>query len=509
MGMTWLTTHVVLAKNLWSDKMNTERVIRMAFARAEMFKDIDTCAIIHLNDYLFLEALYSPLVQFSVLDGQMYSSAARTYETSPDWIHFELRDDIVTIDGYHVTAEDAAFSLKRLMLCNSNMHGNVSSFLDVGTLKNIDDNVDGIVANGFRLSLRIKAEPQLVLAFLSSIDFAVIPKIAIDRQSLKIKDQRNTTGPYYLSEGEDPFLFSLRAKTGHWSLKKNSPELINVLPSSSPEEIVELFEKGEIDFVGQPMDVAIKDKVRLSRIQGRDAQLHKTDHLFLITFAFSDKGMTIPTAERIILASRLQEIYRKKHLQKMNIDGDFSVDTQFLLLDSAFGGLRNDDREKCKELQSTAIGKNLPKRKIRISVPQGTFDDYVETYSEISENVEFVVAKPSTHKENLESKDFDLFQIRFDISDKEDTTLIAMLFHLGFFRPTDESIFMRNYVTESSPQKRERMLQNLHINAVCKNPTIVPLAKTSLLSVAQNGWYIPFPEKFIGTPFFDLQYRRK
>ncbi len=484
--------------------MNNERILRTAFLRAKQFKDMDTCSIAHIHDYHVLEALYSPLIHISCLDGQMYPSAAERFDVSDGRIDFYLRDDIVTIDGYRVTADDAVFSLKRLLLRNSNMHGDLSSFLDITPIKHINDSIDGIEADGLRLSLRTKAQFQLVLKFLSAIDFAIIPKISIDPTSLKIVDRRNTTGPYYLSK-EDSNSFLLNAHKGHWALDKNSPEQVKIVSASSPDEIIELFEKDEIDFIGQPGDITTKEKIRLSRSTNKEVQMHATDHLFLSAFAFTDRGMALSTEERLAFASALQDGYREKLLPKKKIDGDFFADTQFLFLDSSPGSLKASSRDLYTERK--ASNKKLPPKKIRIAVREGSIDEFKETYNHLGDQVDFVsLPEKNTHKDNISSSDFDLFHIGFDVVDKEDSTLIAMLFHLGFFRPTEQNGFIEAYVTEPDQQKREKMVEGLHLQAICENPTIVPLVRMSLISVAKNGWHIPFPKKFIGTPFFDLEF---
>lgn len=494
---------------MFKPSVQTTRVLRTAFTRAKVFKSIDTCSIEMVGDYRMLEALYSPLVQISRIDGQLYTSAARKYELSPGWIHFDLRDDIVTIDGYHVTAEDAAFSLKRLLLCNTNMHGKVAHFLDVGPIANINDSVDGIVANGLRLSLKIKGVPHLVLSFLSSIDFAIIPKISVDSASLKIIDQRNTTGPYYMGDGGRDYLFSLISQEKHWALREHSAEIIHVLNIETAAEIPELFAKSAIDFVGQSLEVSPETKVELkgSVPRERKPQLHVTDPLFLSGLAYTQRGMEISALQRRRLMSVIQDVFRRNRFPNGSKNEDFFVFGSTLLLEQSFGGLRGAYEKRCEDASEAAAQAPWPTEKLKIAVHPNVVGRYRELFLEVSDRIQFEAFDVSSSFEELhKSNSFDLFQITFDIANHEDTSLIAMLFHLNFFRSTDPDAFMEAYASEPKEAVREKMLQDLHFDAVCNDPTIVPLAKMRSASLTQNGWRIPFPPSIVGTPFFNLEF---
>lgn len=487
-----------------------QKVLKTAFLRASDFQSMDTCNIERVEDYNVLEALYSPLVQYSTVDGQLYASAVKNYEISDEWLHFVLRNDIVTIDGYRITADDAAFSLKRLLLCNSNMHGKVAQFLDIGPISNINDQVDGIISNGQNLSLRIKGVPHLVLSFLSSIDFAIIPKISVDQKSLKIIEKRNTSGPYYLSPGDGANLFSLHAQKGHWALKSDSADVIHVLNANSASEIEELFIRNEIDFIGQSLEVLPEKKVELSKNvpQNRHSTLHTTDPLFVMSFVFTKKGMRIESSQRRELLTIIQGVYRRNRLPVVNQKGDFSIFHSSMLLDQSFGGLKGDYKNLSEKMREEAEHATSIKKKIRIGVHPAAVDAYRTAFSELSKQLEFdAMDLTKSHIEQRESKDFDLFQVSFDVSDREDTSLIAMSFHLGFFDQTIESDFMKNYISEPDDGKREVMLQRLHFKAVCDDPTLIPLSKMKMISVTQNGWHIPVSQKFVATPFFELRYR--
>lgn len=490
-----------------ADSVKPSRVLRTAFIRARSFEKMDTCRIEQIDDYHILEALYSPLVQYSNLDGQLYASAASSYRFSPGWIHFHLRDDIVTLDGYKVTAEDAAFSIKRLLICNSNMHGNASQFLDVNPISNINESVEGIKTDGQTLSIKIKGVPALVLSFLSSIDFAIIPKIAVDLNTLEIVEKRNTTGPYYLSTSTKDFLFSLHANKNHWSLRRNSPETINVLPVHSETDISDLFEKDEIDFIGQTLEVAHETKLNLQKSvdPSRSPRIHTTEPLFVMTMAFSKKGMELQANQRLKLLVAVQNFFNKNRLHELNKNGQFFSASPNLLLDSSFGTLRGDLLDKCAEMRASTQDVEWPKRKIRIAMHPNVVAEYKKSYSELSEIIDFESMDVSKSFADLREGDFDLFQVGFDVSDKEDTTSIAMLFHLGFFEETDSTPFVPKYLQEENEKKREAMLQKLHFNAVCASPTLIPLSKMKMVSVTQNGWIIPIPGRIIGVPYFDIE----
>lgn len=503
MGMTLVGISTAIVKQANKvNQMTSERILRTAFTRANKFESMDTCSIEMVGDYRVLETLYSPLIQFSRVNGQLYTSAAEYYEIKDNWIHFKIREDIVTVDGYRVSAKDAAFSLKRLLLCNSNMHGKVAHFLDVGPIQSINDDVDGIHAEGMQLNLRIKAAPQLVLSFLSTIDFAIIPIKSVDPTTLRIKEKRNTTGPYYLKEGDDRLLFTLQAQKNHWALTDESPEKIEVLKIESAADIPNAFIHNRIDFVGQSIEVDDDKKIEIFNSKaGKDIQLHVTDPLFLMGFEFTEKGLKLSPKERRFITARIQSLFTKNHLPKINQINSLAEASTTIVVDYGFGGLKRLKLSDCIPEQPDKIGK------IRIAVHPSVVDSYRESLKEpdLIEVVPLDLSK--SMKELRSSTEFELLHSVFDIANKEDTSLISMLFKKGLFPFQEESTFMESYLKEPSEQHREEMFEALHFKALCTDPTIIPLARLRSVSISQNGWHIPFHPAIIGTPFFDLRFQ--
>lgn len=84
--------------------------LRVAFPRVSPSTDYDPSEIKIDSDYIFLENIFSPLVEFDEY-GDLTSGIAEQFFVEPGKIKFVIRQGIETIDGYEITSEDVEFSL--------------------------------------------------------------------------------------------------------------------------------------------------------------------------------------------------------------------------------------------------------------------------------------------------------------------------------------------------------------------------------------------------------------
>ena len=147
-------------------------------------------------EYIFLENVFSPLVEISA-NGSVEKGVADKVEWSGDELKLTIRDNLKTISGKSITADDVVFSLKRLLVLSGNTHGNFKDIVCPGVdIKSTDENCPGIRKEGNSVFLNAKGKKSFILPMLGAIDFAVIPKSSVDPLSLKILDYKETSGPY-------------------------------------------------------------------------------------------------------------------------------------------------------------------------------------------------------------------------------------------------------------------------------------------------------------------------
>ncbi len=485
--------------------LNQERILRTAFMGINDLTSIDTCEVKTISEYRILDSLYSPLVQISRLDGQLYSSAAKQYSYESGWLNFELRDDIVTIDGYQVTASDAEFSFKRLLLCGDNSHGKLHQFLDIGPINDIKDDVDGIKVIGNTLSIRYKAEVHLVLAFLSSIDFAIIPKIAVNPDTLKISEFRNTSGPYFVEEAQEPYIFAFTRNRNHWSLSPSSPDRILFLRIDTQSKMIDAFNQNKIDFIGpnnQILPPILVDAIS----KNETTQIHKSQPLLTWGIFPTDIAKKRHANELVAFGKWFRTIFANNFIPKMNKHEKLFVSTDSIFIENSFGSLTPLQRKEYEHALKTS---DMPNQKIRVAVRHNFVNELRETFKDSPELIEFIPSPTGqTPQELRQNQDFDFFLFMFDVANHEDTALIGYGLTIGAFKTEKPTEFLKSYLIQENEENREAMIKNLHINSIYKDPVILPVARMSFVGVAQNGWKMPFPASISGMPLFNLELKK-
>jgi len=97
--------------------MKNDKPLRVYFGSAGLIQEFDP-ALIHVQtQWAMIEALYSPLVEVDA-NGQVVGGWAHSFDWDGLTAVFQMRDDARASDGLPITAADAAFSLKRLLVPN-------------------------------------------------------------------------------------------------------------------------------------------------------------------------------------------------------------------------------------------------------------------------------------------------------------------------------------------------------------------------------------------------------
>jgi hypothetical protein len=227
-------------------------LLRVAFKSMVPVRSYDPARIELDTEAVILDNLYSPLLRMSVT-GSIEPDLAEAMSWEGNDVTFKIRDSAQTVDGYPVTAQDAEFTLKRILSLDSNAHGELKTFLcPHQTLKTPFDPCSGIRVEGNSLILTLaKAEYRpFLLQLLANVDFGVIPRRSCDltKPGAPIVDFRNTSGPYYVEKDDDHGAYVLALRPGHWLAKPTAPRRIEFTPST-PDEALGLLERGEVDFI--------------------------------------------------------------------------------------------------------------------------------------------------------------------------------------------------------------------------------------------------------------------
>lgn len=98
-------------------------LLRVAFPLDRAVTEYEPTNISIASEYIFLENVFSPLVEMSE-SGAITPGVAETIHWENDKLILTIRKDLKTRSGRNVTAEDVLFSLKRLLVLTGNTHGN-------------------------------------------------------------------------------------------------------------------------------------------------------------------------------------------------------------------------------------------------------------------------------------------------------------------------------------------------------------------------------------------------
>jgi ABC-type transport system substrate-binding protein len=217
----WMTIGLlVLAGGLVSYSINNSNqteTLRVAFPSKRPIKTYEPTNIHVAYEYILLENLYSPLVEIDPKGGQVLPALAESFRWEGPELHFKIRSDLRTVSGKQISAPDVIFSLKRVILLSQNTHGNFRDLICPGeVLKSVDDNCRGLELRGDTVILKPGSQKTVLLPMLSAIDFAIIPKSAVDPKTLEITDYRETTGLYYLERQDEDGSMHLKQNPNHF-----------------------------------------------------------------------------------------------------------------------------------------------------------------------------------------------------------------------------------------------------------------------------------------------------
>ncbi len=475
----------------------TSKELRVAFPAKRKISSYDPSKI-HLSyEYILLENIYSTLVEINPRNGKLIPGVAESYDWVNGELRFKIRKGLKTKSGYEISAEDAAFSLKRLIVLAANTHGNFKDIIcpDL-TLSSVEDECSGIDSQGESLILRPGGEMAILLPMLASIDFAIIPRHAVDPKSLEILDYSETSGVYHVDSDDGEGNIHLKSNTSHYHASNDFASTVRLVPFAPRGEVsaIDLFVSKQADHIMTTSATSVEKLLALAQ-EDESISAHATMKIKNIVLVFTQKGHKRLTADQRHSIGKtvrgvFQDIY-KNTLGYQNSNEFFPALGE--------GGLTDEQRKEL-DAMTLAIKQNEKLPKIKIGLFKSyNFEEWAEPLRSRMPEADYYIEKniPDLHQYDNEDDMPDAFIAATDTGFMEDINLISYSLNTGFLGLDKGSRagWLKEYMSQNLKEKRIAALRDIHFQAL-KEPWIVPLSISSFVALTRKPWRMELSELY-------------
>jgi hypothetical protein len=489
-----------------ANKSASVDTLRVSFPVKKAVSEYEPTEIHLAPEYIFLETIYSPLVEMST-QGKIEPGVAKSYEWRGDDLYLHIRDDLKTQSGYTITAADAAFSLKRLLIRSGNTHGNFRDLVCPGhELKSVEENCPGIKVEGQTLILSSGGRKSFLVPLLAAIDFAVIPKFAVDPVTLNIKDYSQTSGPYYVEKDHGGGNIALKINKSHYHYNSKMASTIELIPTQ-PEvgrNSMNDFDEDKVDLITTIDSSRPEEIIDFAKSQSH-SNFHSTMNIRTFVAVFTKKGFDRFTREeRLSVASKIQ----KTTQDVLGHRSGYSPSSQFFP-PFGEGALDTVRLHEIQEIYKAALPQSNVVKPIKIAcIRIGNIEPLKKAIEAMMPNIQVVESKdlPDFSKFSSDAEIPDMFISGPDTSFQEDISLISYSLSVGFFGMSKEDrlAWLAKYMTIDDKAKRLEVLTNEHYQSL-KDGILIPLVVAPYVALSKEPWKIKLSSLFANNPLWLIQ----
>lgn len=484
-----------------------DKTLRVSFSSLKPLSRHDPLKIFYAVDYVLLENLFSPLIQYAP-DGELVSAIAEKFEWEGTEAVFTIRNGLRTIDGREIDAFDVEQTFKRMLIIGGNTHGDLRDMLCPGvTMKNMNDSCPGIMvrSGGRKFVMKFPEIKPFLFPMLARIDFAIIPRGSIDKTTLAINDFRNTSGPYYVEKESPEGTIDLLANPAHFAYREKMPQRVSLVrvDNRDMKKPLELFSEGKVDHI-PTVDLMPAD-VKINYARGhKDVNLHETYPLRVMFVIFTKKGLaTLSEKERMQIGTNLRHIFFSR---RGSLPGYERAEQVF----SLDGALPVNEMEEIRKKFKSAGDPAVIKKKMLAWNLNEYFKDEVGDLKALFPNTESVSSGKITalvnfEKEGITEPEFYIF--RTDTGFHEDIGLLSYYFTINLFDldPDRKQAWMRNYTATGDKEQRMEMLKKLHFR-ILSEAIVIPISITPYTSLLRKPWFFDFSELHANNPLWRIHH---
>lgn len=474
---------------------SNSKTLKVAFPRSKKASEYDPIKIALDFEYIFLENIYSPLLEMSVR-GTVESGVAESAEWVGDELKLKIRKNLKTGSGKQITPDDVVFSLKRLLVVTGNTHGNFKDFVCPNvTLTSVDSPCEGIRSDDDYVYLSAKGRKTLLAPMLTGIDFAVIPRSSVDPQTLAIIDYKETSGVYYVDSDDGKGNIIFKANPYHYHYSDKIAQTVQLVPVDSTKRglSLEMLKNGQVDHI-TTVDTAKADDVIKFYSENPEFEFHMTMKIRNLILVFTDRGQKeLSVIERRYIGEQIKKVYLGIYdgIQGMEQRSEF-------FLSAGEGGLNSEEHSKIQNLQ-----KDVPNnfsRPIKLAIlKRSAFEEWQKAIAkELPSAISVPESKiPTFSKYEKPEDEPHAFIMGIDTGFAEDISLISYAISAGVFGMTKQQRddWMSDYVSTEDKALRSKKLRALHFKSLT-DATLVPVMASPYTALARKPFKIELSDLF-------------
>ena len=409
----------------------------------------------------------------------------------------KFRRDIVTKSGYKVTAKDFIYSLKRALLLKRERGSNhvfIDLFCSNITRKNINEKCDNIEqVDDYTIELNFGKSSDKIIKQLDSTHFAVIPKISVNWETLKLVNLEDTSGGYFVREMNNK---KLTLKRNKWLQNKNkkSPNIVNIYPGfATDDSVVQKIKSERLDFISSKNNY-ISYPSEISEIE----EVGQDKYHMIYFLVMTQKGMEkFSPKERLYIAKEFKKewdvVYKNKYKEGI-------MSPAYTPFISAIPWITEQIEVKYKNALNRAA--EVPKKEV-VFLGYPSNNTLAKTVANIksfktsliTELRNFHMYNSKARRESEEKADFLLFTIYISHLDSIDNYIASHVYKYGIMNlksVEDKKKWSMEIDNLKEEWNREVHYYSLVMDSLVKNPSVVPLLlrKQPILRTSKR-WSFP------------------
>lgn len=487
--------------------MNTHfenKPLKVAFPSAKKASDYEPTKIALDYEYIFLENVFSPLLEMSER-GHVESGVAEQAEWIGDELKLTIRKNLKTASGKSITPDDVVFSLKRLLILTGNTHGNFKDIVCPNAkLTTVDSNCEGIRSDESHVYLNAKGRKTFLSPMLTAIDFAIIPRASVDPVSLKIVNFKETSGIYYVESEDGEGNITLRINPNHYHYSDKIPQTVQLVPVDTKVKglSLDLLKKGQVDHI-TTIDASRSDEVIKFYSENPDFDFHMTMKIRNLILVFTDRGQKeISTDERRYIGEKVKTAFLSIFKDQKGIEqrGEF-------FLSAGEGGLSSDQQIKLAQIIKNT--KSQFNRPIKIGIlKRGVLEEWSKPIQKELPTAECYTETriPAFTKFDKPEDEPHVFIASIDTGFAEDISLISYALNGGVFGLTKKGReqWLSDYMSTDNKDERAKKLKDLHFQSLVE-PVLVPLMASPYTALIRKPYKLELSDLFANNQLWRIK----